>query len=200
MLVFFRNGDFYELFEEDAEVGARLLGITLTKRDHKTPMAGVPHHALERYLGKLMQAGHRVAICDQMEEASQAKGIIRREVTRVVTPGTLTEDELLDPKRSNHLAAVHPSGGRSGMVGIAWADLATGQLHAVDVPAARVEDEIGRLHPSECLYCETNHSGLLAQFQSLWPEMSLSARPDWNFDPDSARAVLFRHFGVTTLA
>src|SRR5439155_7883754 len=81
MFLFFRNGDFYELFEEDAELGSRLLGITLTKRDKEIPMAGVPHHALERYLAKLLQAGHRVAICDQIEDASQAKGIIRREVT-----------------------------------------------------------------------------------------------------------------------
>src|SRR5205085_11871579 len=160
MILFFRNGDFYELFEDDAEVGSRILGIQLTKRDKEIPMAGVPVKSLERYLARLLQAGHRVAICEQMEEASQAKGIIRREVTRVVTPGTLTEDELLDPKQSNHLAAIHPAGGRSGSVGIAWADLATGQLHAVDVPAARVEDEIGRLHPSECLYSEADHSGL----------------------------------------
>src|SRR5438270_114286 len=96
MLVFFRNGDFYELFEDDAELGARILGITLTRRDKTIPMAGVPHHALERYLARLIQAGHRVAICEQMEEAGQAKGIIRREVTRVVTAGTVTEDELLD--------------------------------------------------------------------------------------------------------
>src|SRR5215468_7422955 len=106
MLVLFRNGDFYELFEDDAEVGARVLGITLTKRDKEIPMAGVPHHALDRYLARLLQAGHRVAICEQLEDASQAKGLIRREVTRVVTPGTLTEDNLLDPRRANHIAAV----------------------------------------------------------------------------------------------
>src|SRR6266566_5098218 len=123
MLLFFRNGDFYELFEDDAEVGSRILGITLTKRDKEIPMAGVPVKALERYLARLLQAGHRVAICDQMEEASQAKGIIRREVTRVVTPGTLTEDDLLDPKQPNHLAALHLGPGRSPVVGLAWVDL-----------------------------------------------------------------------------
>src|SRR5262245_7196534 len=150
MLLFFRNGDFYELFEDDAEVGARLLGIALTRRDKTIPMAGVPHHALERYLGKLLQAGHRVAICEQMEEASQARGIIRREVTRVVTPGTLTEDDLLDPRRSNHLLALCPGGARSGLVGLAWVELTTAQFLAADVPAARLEDELGRLRPSEC--------------------------------------------------
>ena len=106
-LLFFRNGDFYELFEEDAEVGARLLGIQLTRRDKTIPMAGVPHHALDRYLGRLLQAGHRVAICEQMEDPATVKGRpVRREVVRVVTPGTLTEDSFLDPRRPNHLAAV----------------------------------------------------------------------------------------------
>src|SRR4029078_2459048 len=109
MLLFFRNGDFYELFEDDAELGSRLLGITLTKRDKEIPMAGVPHHALDRYLAKLIQAGHRVAICEQMEDPSQAKGIIRREVPRVFTAGTVTEDELLDPRQANHLAAGAPA-------------------------------------------------------------------------------------------
>src|SRR5258708_35116900 len=103
MLVLFRNGDFYELFEEDAEIGARVLGITLTKRDKEIPMAGVPHHALDRYLGRLLQAGHRVAICEQMEEAADVKGRpIRREGVRVITPRTLTEDGLLQPRQANH--------------------------------------------------------------------------------------------------
>src|SRR5215813_11643174 len=121
-LLFFRNGDFYELFEEDAEVGSRLLGITLTRRDKEIPMAGVPHHALDRYLGKLLQAGHRVAICEQMEDPRTVKGRpIRREVVRVVTPGTLTEDDLLDPLRANHLAALTPIEAiGKGAVGLAW--------------------------------------------------------------------------------
>ncbi|HEX5271759.1 MAG TPA: DNA mismatch repair protein MutS, partial [Gemmataceae bacterium] len=138
MLLFFRNGDFYELFEDDAELGSRLLGITLTKRDKEIPMAGVPHHALDRYLARLLQAGHRVAICEQVEEASQAKGLIRREVTRVVTPGTLTEDNLLDPRRSNHLLAVCAAGDH---LGLAWVELSTGHFQAADVPWARLPDE-----------------------------------------------------------
>src|SRR5690348_14946673 len=141
MLLFFRNGDFYELFEDDAELGSRLLGITLTKRDKEIPMAGVPHHALDRYLVRLLQAGHRVAICEQVEDAAQAKGLIRREVTRVITPGTLTEDNLLDPRRSNHLAAVCDAGDR---LGLAWVELSTGQFQAADVPWARLADELGR--------------------------------------------------------
>src|SRR5260370_21860869 len=141
MLVLFRNGDFYELFEDDAEVGARVLGITLTKRDKEIPMAGVPHHALDRYLGKLLQAGHRVAICEQMEEASQAKGIIRREVTRIVTPGTITEDDLLDPRSANNHVDVFPVGRRSHDTGQAGVILSTPQFQAADRPAGRLEDE-----------------------------------------------------------
>src|SRR5215472_13777591 len=141
ILLFFRNGDFYELFEEDAELGARLLGITLTKRDKEIPMAGVPHHALERYLAKLLQAGQRVAICEQLEDASQARGLIRRDVTRVLTPGTLTEDSLLDLRRSNHLAAVFPSGAAAGL---AWAELSTGKFQAADVSWQQLSDELGR--------------------------------------------------------
>ena len=200
MLLFFRNGDFYELFEDDAEVGARVLGITLTKRDKQIPMAGVPYHSVDRYLARLLQAGHRVAICEQMEDAAQAKGIIRREVTRIVTPGTLTDDNLLDPRRANHLVAVYPAGHRGNLIGLAWVDLSTGQFQAADFPAARLEDELGRLRPSECLHADNDTTGLPERLKAAFPEMMITPRFDWTFDPASARAVLFHHFGVTTLA
>jgi DNA mismatch repair protein MutS len=196
MLLFFRNGDFYELFEDDAELGSRLLGITLTKRDKEIPMAGVPHHALDRYLAKLLQAGHRVAICEQVEDAAQAKGLIRREVTRVVTPGTLTEDNLLDPRRSNHLAAVWPRGEEAGL---AWVELSTGQFQAADVPWSRLADELGRLAPAECLIAEGGPAQLAERLREAAPTTALTDRPGWTFDPATARATLFRHFGVNTL-
>src|SRR4051794_16746964 len=131
MLLLFRMGDFYELFDDDAQLASRLLGLTLTSRDKSIPMAGFPHHQLESYLRKLFQLGHRVAICDQVEDPAQAKGLVKREVTRVVTPGTLTEDNLLDPRQANHLAAICRAG---TTVGLAWAELSTGQFHAVDLP------------------------------------------------------------------
>src|SRR6516165_4422683 len=106
MLLLFRMGDFYELFDADAELAARILGLTLTSRDKSIPMAGFPHHQLENYLHKLLQSGHRVAVCDQIEDPALAKGLVRREVTRVVTPGTVTEDSLLDPQQVNHLVAL----------------------------------------------------------------------------------------------
>src|SRR4051812_44001206 len=152
MLLLFRMGDFYELFEDDAEVAARVLGLTLTSRDKTVPMAGFPHHALETHLHKLLRAGHRVALCDQVEDAALAKGLVRREVTRVITPGTLTEEELLDPRQANHLVAVW--GGASGKApaaGLAWVDLSTGGFQAADVPWPRLADELARLSAAELL-------------------------------------------------
>ncbi|HTU89027.1 MAG TPA: DNA mismatch repair protein MutS [Gemmataceae bacterium] len=202
-IVFFRNGDFYELFEEDAEVGSRLLGIALTRRDKEIPMAGVPHHALDRYLGKLLQAGHRVAICEQMEDPRSVKGRpIRREVVRVVTPGTLTEDDLLDPQRPNHLLALVPPGGRTP-AGLAWVELTTGLFQAADVLPSRLADEVLRLAPAECLAAEATMeetSALLQRVRDVLPQLVLTPRPDWTFEARSARDTLFQHFGVATLA
>ena len=112
-ILLFRMGDFYELFHDDAKTAARVLGLTLTSRDkgeNPVPMAGFPHHQLESYLGKLIRSGHRVAVCDQVEDAALAKGLVKREVTRVVTAGTVIEDELLTPDAPNYLAAVHVDG------------------------------------------------------------------------------------------
>src|SRR5205085_2247459 len=131
MLLLFRMGDFYELFGDDAELAARVLGLTLTSRDKVLPMAGFPHHQLDNYLRKLLQSGHRAAVCDQVEDPAQAKGLVKREVTRVVTPGTVTEDDLLDPRQANHLAALFPLG---NTVGVAWVELSAGQFSAADVP------------------------------------------------------------------
>jgi DNA mismatch repair protein MutS len=197
MLLLFRMGDFYELFYDDAEVAARVLGLTLTSRDKTIPMAGFPHHALENHLHRLLHAGHRVAICDQVEDAAVAKGLVRREVTRVVTPGTLTEDELLDPRQANHLAAVAWTGATAGL---AWVDLSTGQFQAADVPLPVLPDELGRLSPAECLHAECAGARSVEEVGAACPGMARTARPDWTFDPASARAALCHHFQVTTLA
>src|SRR5947208_1815635 len=180
MLLFFRMGDFYELFETDAETAHKVLGLTLTSRDKEMPMAGFPHEQLETYLQKLLQAGHRVAVCDQVEEASQAQGLVRREVTRIVTRGTVTEDNLLDPRRSNYLAAVHAQG---PLLGLAWVDLSTGHFWATDLARDRFAPELGRLAPAECLLAEKNSGGLSEQLYLASPETALTPRPDWTFDP-----------------
>lgn len=197
MLLLFRMGDFYELFDSDAETASRILGLTLTSRDKTIPMAGFPHHALDTHLRKLLHAGHRVAICDQVEDPALAKGLVRREVTRVITPGTLTEENLLDPRQANHLAALAP---RGPLVGLAWVELSTGQYQATDTTWPCLADEIGRLAPAECLCGESEPGRLAERLREVLPAMAVTARPDWTFDPASARAALFQHFGVTTLA
>jgi DNA mismatch repair protein MutS len=204
MLLLFRMGDFYELFFEDAEVASRLLGMTLTSRDKGVPMAGFPHHQLEGYLHKLLHHGHRVAVCDQVEDPTQAKGLVRREVTRVVTPGTLTEEDMLDPRQSNHLAAMTAPASR-GPVGLAWVELSTGLFQAADVDRDRQVDELGRLRPSELLISEAattsaDAAAVLQQVRDLLPSLFVTTRPDWNFERATCLATLFGHFHISTLA
>ncbi len=152
-LLFFRMGDFYELFGDDAVEAARVLELTLTSRDKKKeggmPMAGVPHHALPGYLSRLIAQGYKVAVCDQLEDPKQAKGIVKRGVTRVVTPGVVVDDVALEPRQNNYLCAIWP--GLNGY-GIAYADITTGELRAVSAPdLAACVSEIGRIEPREVL-------------------------------------------------
>jgi DNA mismatch repair protein MutS len=204
MLLLFRMGDFYELFFEDAELAARLLGLTLTSRDKAVPMAGFPHHQLDAYLRKLLHQGHRVAVCDQVEDPATARGLVRREVTRIVTPGTLTDDDLLDPRQANHLAALTWAAPR-GRVGLAWVELSAGLFGAADVPRHHLADELNRLAPAELLVDDGQAAGpesaaFLERLREALPGLTVTARPAWNFDHDTARATLWHHFGVTTLA
>jgi DNA mismatch repair protein MutS len=196
MLVFFRVGDFFELFGTDAEAAAAVLGLALTRRDKNTPMAGFPHHSLDTYVGKLVRAGHCVAVCDQVEDPAAAEGLVRREVVRVLTPGTVTEDDLLDPCRANHLAAVWPSGDR---VGLAWVELSTSAFQAADVAEERLADELGRLAPAECLHAEGAPARFPQLLRAAVAGMAVTGRPDWTFDPATARAALTHHLGVRTL-
>ena len=194
-LLLFRMGDFYEMFHEDAKTAARVLGLALTSRDkgeNPTPMAGFPYHQLESYLGKLIAAGLRVAVCDQVEDARQAKSLVRREVTRVVTAGTVTDDALLDPRASNYLAAVAFGETTSGL---AWVELSTGRFYAASFPTSRIADELARINPSECLASED------AQVppRALAADVMLTRRAAWDFSLDTARGVLLKHFGTATL-
>ncbi len=152
-LLLFRMGDFYETFGEDAINASKTLNITLTSRQkddegNKIPLAGIPYHALEVYLSKLVNAGYKVAICEQVEDPKQAKGIVKREITRIVTPGTVIEPALLQEKSNNYLAALLPENGRAG---IALLDLSTGDFLGEEVPIERLRSEIVRFSPSECI-------------------------------------------------
>lgn len=202
-ILFFRMGDFYELFHEDAKTAARVLGLTLTSRDkgeNPIPMAGFPHHQLEGYLAKLVRQGYRVAVCEQVEDPAMAKGLVRREVQRIVTAGTLTDDALLDPNKSNLLLCVYsPKPGTSSaeaMVGLAWVELSTGRFEAASYQARELSDQISRLEPAEILVREDD-SALGSDPLSRW---ALTRRPVWQFGIDEATRVLHEHFDVLELS
>jgi DNA mismatch repair protein MutS len=193
-LLLFRMGDFYEMFFDDAKTAARTLNLALTSRDKgedATPMAGFPYHQLESYLGKLISAGFRVAVCEQVEDPKLAKGLVRREVTRVVTPGTIVDDALLDPRESNYLAAVSPG----DPIGIAWVEISTGRFQAAGFPPSQLADQLARLSPAECLLAESADP-LPARLDE---QMMVTRRPDWVFGLATARQTLTKHFGTTGL-
>ena len=197
VLLFFRMGDFYELFYDDARKAARLLDITLTQRGSSAgqpiPMAGVPHHACEGYLARLVALGESVAICEQVGDPAASKGLVERKVVRIVTPGTVTDEALLDERRDTLLLAI--SRGKGGY-GLAWADLASGRLRANEVDNDdMLEAELARLQPAETLVPD----------EEGWPECVLESRglrrrAPWLFDADSGRRQLLQFFGVHDLA
>ena len=201
-LLFFRMGDFYELFGEDAKVAARELGIALTTRQKGTPdampMAGVPVRSMDGYLLRLVRKGFKVAICEQLTDPREASGIVDRAIVRVVTAGTITEEDALDARASNWLASLAVRGKRAGL---AWVDVSTGRLHAAEVDCAALEDELARLAPAELLVQEdlgVPQPELFAHLErALGP--ALSRRDSWRFEQGACRRVLERHFKVKTL-
>ena len=195
-LLLFRMGDFYELFHEDARQAAEILGLALTSRDkgeNPIPMAGFPYHQLDSYLARLIAAGLRVAVCEQVQDPKEAKGLVRREVTRVVSPGTVTDDALLDPREANYLVSV-VSGGKD-LVGLAWADLSTGRFSAASFPRTQLMDQFTRIGPAECLLEEEDRE-LTAILEGT---AMLTRRPAWSFALDDARKVLAGQFGTASL-
>ena len=193
-LLFFRIGDFYELFDEDAVTASRALGITLTERTKGVPMAGVPHHAAEGYLRRLVEEGFRVAVCEQIQDAKDAKGVVDRAVTRVVTPGTLVDEALLDAGAANRVAAVAMSEDGAS-VGIASAELSTGVFEVFTVTVNEWLDLIARLEPAELLLPE----GFAGKEHASTLVKSCLERPAWNFAARDAAQLLQKHYKVAAL-
>jgi DNA mismatch repair protein MutS len=201
MLLFYRMGDFYELFHDDAEKAARLLDITLTTRGQSAGqpirMAGVPYHAAEQYLARLSRLGESVAICEQIGDPKTSKGPVERQVMRIVTPGTVTDEALLDDKADALMLAIAP--GRNppsrNQLGLAWLTLSSGRFATKTIAPARLAAELVRLSPSEILlpegYADTALEGL---------KVALTRRADWQFDAERGRRLLCEHFGTSDLA
>jgi DNA mismatch repair protein MutS len=196
MLMFYRMGDFYELFFEDAERAARLLDITLTRRGESAgepiKMAGVPYHAVEQYLAKLVKLGESVAICEQIGDPATSKGPVERQVTRVVTPGTLTDAALLEEKRDNLLLALCP---QRNFVGLAWLSLASGRFVVMETTAPNLAGELERLSPAEILVPEDAVTDALNGFAA-----AVKRLPPWHFDRDAAGRALTRQFETHDLS
>ncbi len=199
-LLLFRMGDFYEMFFEDAELAASLLDLTLTARDKledsSIPMAGVPHHAVRGYVRRLISAGHKVALADQIEDPRTARGIVKRAITEVVTPGLVTEPENLDARAANYLAAFTAPG--AGGMGLAFIDISTGEFACTDLAdLPSLEAELHRLAPSEVLFLDAAEEQLGALQSSL--DTRWAPLPDQAFVADSAQVELCELLGVADL-
>ena len=194
LLLFYRMGDFYELFFDDAEKAARLLGITLTSRGQHAgqpiKMAGVPYHAVEQYLARLVKLGESIVICEQIGDPASSKGPVERAVARIVTPGTLTDDALLDDRRDVLLLAVASAQHKCGL---AWINLASGEFRVCEVAADKLAATLERIRPAEIVLPE-------GRDLPFTPEAALTRQPEWHFDFESASRELCAHFSTASLA
>ncbi|MCK9353136.1 MAG: DNA mismatch repair protein MutS [Gallionella sp.] len=193
-LLFYRMGDFYELFHDDAVRVAKLLDITLTQRGasngNPIKMAGVPYHAAEQYLARLVKMGESVAICEQIGDPATSKGPVERKVVRIVTPGTVTDSALLEEKRDSLLLALHI---RRGKLGLAWLNLASGQFHVCETAPENLAAELERLQPSEILHAEDSAPQIAGR-------VALKSLPEWHFELETARRALCQQFATIDLA
>jgi DNA mismatch repair protein MutS len=201
LLLFYRMGDFYELFYDDAEKAARLLDITLTRRGQSAgqpiPMAGIPYHAVENYLARLVKLGESVAICEQIGDPATSKGPVERAVTRIVTPGTLTDAALLDERRDSLLLALAIERGRAGL---AWLNLANGELRLMECATDALPTHFERLRPAELLLPASLPDTLSLLADTTRRGTALRRLPDWHFDAANATRLLCEHFSTRDLA
>ncbi len=204
-ILLFRMGDFYETFDDDAKTTSKVLGITLTKRGNgtagETPLAGFPYHALDNYLPKLLKAGKRVAICEQLEDPKFAKGIVKRDVIEVVTPGVSFSEKVLDTKQNNYLTAIHftsPLATGEDIIGFAFIDVSTAEFGLSEFPLKYLKDQIQSFNPSEILVqkrdYETINSLIKEKYSGIYTKLD-----DWIFNYDYAYELLINHFRTQTL-
>ncbi len=212
-ILFYRMGDFYEMFFDDATIASKILGITLTSRNKKSdsvqvPMCGIPYHAAQTYLAKLIKAGRRVAICEQTEDPSEAKGIVRREVVRIISPGVITDDLLLDDKSNNYICSLTvKESGESKLYGASFLDVSTGEFLVGEYSDKSesgevILDQLTRLMPSELLIFEKDRNVLdylLQQICVLIPGLCITERDSSSYHAETAEETLFDHFRVVTL-
>ncbi|WP_026253816.1 DNA mismatch repair protein MutS [Legionella shakespearei] len=196
MLLFYRMGDFYELFFDDAKRAAQLLDLTLTHRGQSAgkpiPMAGLPYHAVENYLARLLKKGESVAICEQTGDPATSKGPVERQVTRIMTPGTVTDEALLDAKKDNLLLAIHQ---QKQNTGLAWVDLSSGRFHLLELKEGQqLSAELTRLQPAEILIAENSSA------YEYCNGFTVKSRPGWEFSADSANKLVREQFSVTDLS
>ena len=200
-ILFFRMGDFYETFHEDAKIASRVLGIALTSRDKERgqpiPLAGFPHHAIDTYLAKFVKAGYKVAICEQVEDPKKAKGIVKREIIKVVTPGTVTEPNILDQKSNNYLASISML---NNIYGFAQVDLSTGEFSVTELDTAnKLLAEFERIYPAECLISEQLEIPEILRAISASVNPAINRLPAWAFALDTAKSELLEHFHTLSL-
>ena len=199
-ILLFRMGDFYETFDDDAVLAAKELEITLTSRSMgkglRVPLAGVPVHALDNYLSRLIKKGHKVAICEQTSDPATSKGLVDRDVVRVVTPGTVLESALLDQKTNNYLAAVSEHEGRAGL---AYVDITTGEFSATELAVNELPLELERIEAAEVLVPDSGDRPDWADAAGYGSSYEITPAESRTFHPEEARDALLSHFGILTL-
>ncbi len=199
-ILLFRVGDFFETFSDDAKTASKVLGITLTRRSNgaagDVPLAGFPHHAIDTYLPKLVRAGYRVAVCEQVEDPKLAKGIVKREVTEVVTPGVAFSDKLLDHKKNNYLASIYM---QSEIAGISFSDISTGEFYAYEVHEQELIQQFGLINPAEILVSKKQKGILEPIIEKYLPNTRITKIDDWLFNIEFAEDLLLNHFKTKSL-
>jgi len=199
-VLLFRMGDFFETFEEDARIAARVLGITLTKRANgaagEVPLAGFPHHAIDTYLPKLVRAGYRVAVCEQVENPKFAKGIVKREVIEVVTPGVAFSDKLLDHKKNNYLMGICI---KDDITGISFCDISTGEFYTYEINTANLKQQIDNISPAEVLAQKKDKDHISNLINKINPSIRVTKVDDWVFNYEYAKEMLVMQFKTVNL-